>query len=136
MTAVTVSMVSFIFAITSAMSNGSRLWMVPCVRHDRRVLGAGVDLHELVADQPVVLDRGDRVEAQQLVQIAAHPHPDAEPSGRRGRHVDRLDLAGVHARDPDLGAVVERGDLRELGDELEGVAEQHAPAADQEQADG
>ena len=34
-----------------------------------------------------------------------------------------------------LAPLVERGDLRELGVHLEGVAEQHAPAADQEQAD-
>ena len=39
------------------MSNGSRLRIVPSLGDLRRRLGAGLDLDELVADQPVVLDR-------------------------------------------------------------------------------
>ena len=50
--------------------------------------------------------------------------------------MDVLDLAGVHARDAHLRAVVKRGDLGELGVDLEGLGKQHASVADQEQADG
>ena len=53
-----------------------------------------------------------------------------------GGHVDGLDLAGVHARHAHVRAVLQAGDLRELGIDLERVAEQHAPVADEEQADG
>ena len=83
----TVAMVSLIVAMKSAMSNGSRLWIVP-VGDRRRGVGPGLDLDELVADQAVVLNRGDRIEPDQRVQVAPDPHPDPEPARRPGRHLD------------------------------------------------
>ena len=58
---------SLIFLSIAHRSNGSRLRMRAVLRDAAaRLIGAGFDLHELVADQAVVLDRGDRIDAKEL----------------------------------------------------------------------
>ena len=82
--------------------------------HVRRRVRSGFDLHELVADEPVGLDRRDRVDAD---RADADPREPAASPGNGPRDPpapECLDLTGVHARDTDLGAVLERRELREL----------------------
>ena len=94
---VTVSIVSLIFDIRSAMSNGSRLRIVPSSGTTGDCSGSRIDLHELVADETVVLNRRDGVEAEELMQVAPDAHPHAKLACWRSRHPNRLDFAGVHA---------------------------------------
>ena len=104
-------------------------------RDDLYLFSPGVHLHELVPDQTISLNGRDRVDPDQRMKIFANPQLDAKGSGWTGRHVNALDLAGVHPRDAHLRSVLKSRDVGELGIHLERVAEQHAPVADQKQAD-
>ena len=133
--AFTVASVSLIICIRSETSNGSRLWMVPLSSTGAVASVPALNLDELVADEAVVLDRGDRVDPDQRMEILPHPHPDAEPSRGTGRNANLFDLPGIHSRHPDFRPHVERRDLRELRMDLERVPEHHPPVADEEQTD-
>ena len=72
------------------------------------------------------------------MQILADPHLHAESSRRAGRHANlarprRRPCPTTRTLAPFCRAPAI---LRELGVDLERLAEQHAPAADQEQPDG
>ena len=73
-------------------------------------LGAGLDLENLLPTSPSVWIVATESSRTQRVQVFADPQPDAElaPTGRTAS--GSLDLAGVHAGDAHLGAVLQAGD--------------------------
>ena len=136
MVSVTVSIVSLIFVIRSAMSNGSRLLIVPLSGTVGDALGPESICTNLLPTSPSFWIDGDRVEPHQLVQIA--PAPASGRGTAAGRPAGTRMACHLARRPCPTPGPWRRCRARRsarLGVHLEGVAEQHAPAADQEQAD-
>ena len=83
---VTRSTVSLIRWSIGDRSNGSRLCIVPPAGTICGLIGARIDLHELVADQAVGLNRRHRVDANERMQILADAqlHAETSPTGLGG----------------------------------------------------
>ena len=105
------------------------------VGDERGRRGAGAQLDERRAEQPVRQDRRLRVGAHQRAQILADAHPHHEPAARPVGNPDADHFARRQPRQPHAGADLHSGHVAEVGFYLELLAEQQAAVADQEQAD-
>ena len=101
----------------------------------RRGPGAGADLEEGGAEQPVGQHRRHRVGPHQRMQVLANAHPHLETPARRQRDDDVGHLAGRQAGQAHVGAHLNACDVAEVGHHFEMLGEQLPPVADHEQPD-